>query len=176
MHVKRLLLQAAAGFWLFEVVRDAMKSAHWLFVRLCYLSQWWVLQYSQPWLLVCSTSAIFKASFPSHLIGLDTVRRVTSVRIRAQCASIRWWCWEAEESGNPLSRSSSWPGPSSRSTTRPSKTSTARRSRWIRRRRCWRSWTRRGRSSSRPCGISTSRTARASSWSTAWSTSRASKI
>ncbi|KAL1282843.1 hypothetical protein QQF64_001646, partial [Cirrhinus molitorella] len=27
----------------------------------------------QPWLRVCSTSAIFKASFPSHLIASDTV-------------------------------------------------------------------------------------------------------
>ncbi|KAK2082256.1 hypothetical protein P7K49_039481 [Saguinus oedipus] len=34
----------------------------------------------------------------------------------------------------------------------PSRTSTARRSRWTRRRRCWRSWTRRAPSSSRPCG------------------------
>nr|XP_021140681.1 ras-related protein Rap-2c isoform X2 [Columba livia] len=55
------------------------------------------------------------------------------------------------------------------------RTSTARRSRWTRPRRCWRSWTLRGPSSSPPCAISTSKTAKASSSSTAWSTSSPSR-
>ena len=90
----------------------------------------------------------------------------------ALCGSIRWWCSAAAGWGSPRWRSSSSPGPSSRSTTRPSKISTGRRSRWTRRRRCWRSWTRPAPSSSPRWGTSTSGTARASSWSTVWSTSK----
>ncbi|XP_067298336.1 ras-related protein Rap-2a [Pseudorasbora parva] len=47
-----------------------------------------LLQYSQPWHRVCSTSAIFKASFPRHLIGSDAVSSLHYARHvgSARCA------------------------------------------------------------------------------------------